>query len=417
MQQSAGARAEWKAAWPLPVVSALGYGTAISYIYSLGIFIEPLESQFRWSRAEVISGLTIVSIVFVIVAPFTGAFIDRFGSRRLALPGMLAYCAALAALSLATASIWSWWLLWVLLALGAVCVQAAVWTTAVASRFERSRGLAIAVTLCGAGVGSAVAPLLAEFYLTRLGWRGAYVGLAATFSLLTLPLIFLFFYDAADRPIADEPVSRDRSRIPGLGVKEALKSSRFLRMALLSLAVVTAMTALLVHFVPILVGKGLAKPTAAVAASVIGIGSIAGRLGGGVLLDRVRGTILGAIAFSLPILATMALFFYHGGAMGAFFLAALLGVSLGGEVDVLAYLTTRYFGLRNFGTLFAVIIALQTVALGMGPLIAAAVYDRFGSYDPLLIGLVPVFLISAVIVGTLGPYPTEFDAESGGNLR
>lgn len=414
MQVSNAGAAEWRAGWSLPLVSAIGYAAGIAYLYSLGVFIEPLEQEFGWSRVAVTSGLTIVSALFVFLAPFTGMFIDRWGARRVALPGMIFYCVALAGLSLASSSIWSWWGLWVFVGLGALCVQAAVWTAAVVSRFDRSRGLAMAITLCGAGIGSAITPIMGQYYIAELGWRGAYVAIGVTFALLSLPLIFFFFHDSADKAAASgATASRDRSNLPGLEVREALLSSRFIRIALISLAVVTAMTSLLVHAVPMFVAGGLDKATAAAAAGFIGIGSIVGRLTGGVLLDRISGALVGAVAFSLPILVSFLLIHFDGQATTAFAIAFLLGLSLGGEVDVLAYLTSRYFGLRNFGTLFAIIVALQTLALGLGPLIAGFVYDRYATYEPLLFGLMPVFAVAAIMVATLGPYPANEVSQDG----
>lgn len=411
---STGAAAEWRAGWPLPIVSAIGYAAGIAYLYSLGLFIEPLEQEFGWSRVAITSGLTIVSAVVVVFAPFSGVFIDRWGARRVAVPGLVLYCLALAGLSFAGPEIWSWWGLWVFVAFGALCTQAAVWTSAVASRFDRSRGLAMAITLCGAGIGSALVPILANQYIDQFGWRGAYVALGAT-AALALPLVVLFFHDAVDKSRrSGGSATRDRDALPGISVRTAMLSTRFLRLAFISLAVVTAMTSMLVHFVPMMTAKGLSKDAAAAAAGLIGIGSITGRLAGGFFLDRVSGALVGAVAFSLPIIVAISLLGYEGDGTAAFALAFLLGLSLGGEVDVIAYLTTRYFGLKNFGTLFATIIALQTLALGIGPLIAGYVYDRFGEYDPLLIGIVPVFVLSAGLIATLGPYPTH-SVEDGGD--
>ena len=407
MEVSSAKAAEWRAGWPLPLVSAIGYAAGIVYLYSLGVFIGPLEREFGWSRVAVTSGLTVVSVLFVVLAPFTGLFIDRWGARRAALPGLVFYGAALAGLSLAGPSLWTWWALWAFVALGALCVQAAVWTTAVASRFDKSRGLAMAITLCGAGIGAAIAPILGQLYISELGWRGAYLALGATVAAFSIPPVFLFFFDAADKAAASgETVARDRSTVPGLGLRESILSSRFLRIAVISLAVVTAMTSLLVHAVPMLSAKGLDKSTAAAAAGFIGLGSIAGRLAGGLLLDRISGAVVGAVAFSLPIPVCLALFHFEGHTGAAFAITFLLGLSLGGEVDVLAYLTSRYFGLRNFGTLFAIIVALQTLALGIGPLIAGYVFDLYGTYQPLLLGLIPVFVVAVGAVATLGPYPS-----------
>ena len=405
-------KAEWRSNWPLPFVSALGYAVGTSYIYSLGLFIAPLEKEFGWSRMAITSGLSVVSVLFFFLAPFTGSLVDRWGARRVAIPGTVFFCAALSALSFASPSIWSWWALWILVGLGAVCVQAAVWTTAIASRFDETRGLAMAVTLCGAGIASATVPIVTHTLLSEFGWRGAYIALGVLLAALSLPLLFIFFTDAPGRRRNKEMASEGQpgADVPGMSVREAMWSTRFARLAGVSFAIMAAMAALIVHFVPIMTFNRVPISTAATVAGLIGIGSITGRIGAGFLLDRIHGTIVGAASFSLPIVVVGSLLFFGGNTYTAFAIAFTLGLSLGGEVDVIAYLATRYFGLKNFGTLFGTIIGLQTLSLGAGPLIAGFVYDSYNSYDPLLIGLMPVFALSAAMVGSLGPYPEHSNA-------
>jgi predicted MFS family arabinose efflux permease len=138
---------------------------------------------------------------------------------------------------------------------------------------------------------------------------------------------------------------------------------------------------------------------------VIGIGSIAGRLVTGVLLDRINGSIVGAVGFSLPILVLLTLILAAANIPITAAAALLFGLTLGCEIDVLGYLTSRHFGMRNFGAVFGMLVGLQSLAVGAGPAIAAFVFDRTGSYQLVLIGLVPVFAASAILISTLGAYP------------
>lgn len=393
---------EWRENCLLPVVSALGYFAGISYLYSLGLFIAPLEQEFGWSRATITSGLSIVSIVYVGLVPLLGWLIDRHGARRFAVPGMLFYSLALAALGLANSSPWSWWLLWTLLAIGAACVQGAVWTAAVAARFDSSRGLAIAITFCGAGIGSATIPLGAEALIAEFGWRNAYVIMGASFAAVVFPLLFLFFERGPATRLA---AAKSRPARTGFGIREALVSSRFVRISLASFLIVTAITGLLIHFVPILTALGMERGDAASAAAMIGLGSIAGRLGCGLLLDRFPGALIGAVSFSLPIVVCVLLLQSEAAAIAPL-VAFVLGLSLGSELDVMAYLTSRYFGLRNFGMLFSILVGIQTMALGVGPLIAGYIYDSRGSYHPMLWGMMPLFVVSAAMIASLGRYPS-----------
>ena len=79
----AASYSEWREHWLIPVVSLIALMVTFSHIYTIGLFFAPLEKAFGWSRAIVASGLTIVSIISVMLAPAIGILIDRYGSRRL----------------------------------------------------------------------------------------------------------------------------------------------------------------------------------------------------------------------------------------------------------------------------------------------------------------------------------------------
>lgn len=403
----ASAKEEWRQGWTLPLAAGLGYGVAVTYAYSLGIFIGPLEAEFGWSRSSITSGLTIVSFTFLFLAPFVGMLVDRFGARRVALPGLLLYCLGFGALSLASDSTWSWWALWGLVALGAVCVQAAVWTAAVASRFDTSRGLAIAVTLSGAGLGSSLVPLLANALIVSFDWRTAYWMMALIFVVTVLPPLLFFFHDATDRSTrsSGKPRAAKPADAPGMSVSAAVRSRRFVVMTVSILIFVLIVAGLLVHFVPMLTGAGLDANIAASAAALIGLGAMAGRVAAGFLIDRFSGPRIGFVVFILPVAAIVMLLNFDGSPAYAFATALILGLALGGEIDVMAYLASRYFGLRNFGTIFSALIGFQTFASGSGPFLTGLVYDSQGSYAPFLYGSIPALVVAAALVATLGRYP------------
>ncbi len=407
MNDSVDARTpgEWRLGWRTLLGAAIGYSAALCHVYALGLFIAPLEAEFGWNRAEISSGLTIFSVVVLFVAPFVGTLLDRYGARRVALPGLLFYLTAFAALSVTGSAVWQWWALWVMLGIAGACVQAAVWTKAVVALFDRSRGLALAITLCGGGLSSAFSPSLAQFFIAELGWRLALVAVPATFAVISLPILVFFFKDG-EREVSGGNATRSGagSTWRDSGVRADILGSRFLRLAFLSLAVMIATTAVLVHFVPILIAKGLSAQTAAALAGIIGIGSIAGRLVGGFMLDRFSGPFVGAVVFGCAAVATALLLLIEVNYVSGFVIALVFGLALGGEVDVIAYLTTRYYRLQNFGVLFSVLASLQILATGIGPLVAGLAFDRFGNYDTLLLVLLPIYALSILIVATLGAY-------------
>ena len=141
------ATGEWRNYWHLPVTAGLGYATATMYVYGMGPFIEPIQQEFGWSRAQISSGITIAAFFSAVFGIPVGMVVDRVGPRRVGLIGVLLMGAAVAMLGTATGSKSNWVMLWGILAFSTLWVQATVWTSAVNSRFEKSRGLALAITL------------------------------------------------------------------------------------------------------------------------------------------------------------------------------------------------------------------------------------------------------------------------------
>ena len=130
-----------------------------------------------------------------------------------------------------------------------------------------------------------------------------------------------------------------------------------------------------------LVDRGFAATKAAAISGVIGIASILGRLVTGLLLDRFNGPLVGAIGLGLPVVACLLLFSSGESTISTVVIAAIIGLSLGAETDVVAFLTARFFGLRHYGVLFGTLAGFLSLGTGLGPMLAGTLYDRFHSYD------------------------------------
>ncbi|HEX7876247.1 MAG TPA: MFS transporter [Sphingobium sp.] len=407
-----GSATEWRHHWPVVLASGAGIALSSTHVYMIGPLTAPLEREFGWSRAEITSGLAIVSALGVCLAPLIGLLIDRYGPRVIGLVGICALCGAIMLLSIASQNIWSWWILWFLLGICALFIKPTIWIAAVSGFFSASRGLALAVTLCGTGIGSTLTTLIAATLADRYGWRTALIGLGSFWLVVTLPIALLFLARSPRRRGDRHPASPmvDRSALPGLGRREGLTSPSFVKLAIAAFLIAIVAVPFAALLVPILGSTGLERGTAASIASMVGIASLVGRLGMGSLVDRTDGRWLAAISVSLPILASGLLLYAPGSIPMASAAAIVLGLSLGAELDLVAYLATRHVGLRNFGLLFGVIAGLLSLATGMGPLIVSHVYDVTGSYTLILWAYMPVCLVSAALFLGLGPYP-DFDQQ------
>jgi MFS family permease len=394
---------EWRQFWPLVMASAIGYSITGIHIYSLGAFMEPLQEEFGWARSQISVGLMIAGLVGAGLSIPFGMLVDRFGSRILALMGITLISMAFALLGTTTGTTENWVILWLVFGLANVATQATVWVKAIASCFERSRGLALAVTLSGSSIGATIFPLLATWLIGYLGWRAAFPAMAAIWAALTLPFVLKFFRVPKEKmPNIQKTESVVLSGTSGFTLKESMRISAFYKLLFTSALVVFTIVGTIVHFIPLVTDYGADPLRAAGTASLIGVFSIIGRLVTGLLLDRFQGHLVGAGVFIVPLLGTTLLLLEGANPVNQAIAAACFGFTLGSEIDVMAYLTTRYLGVRHFGALFGAMVGALVLGAALGPVAAGAVYDGFGNYVPFLITTMVASFAASLALATLG---------------
>jgi MFS family permease len=286
-QQPATVADEWREHWPLAISATAGMSLGPVAVYSLGLFMAPLQQAFGWSRAEVSSGMLVFAFIGTLFSPFAGAIVDRWGTRRLGLCGVVLTSFAITAFALATQSIAVWWGLWALFSLANMAVSPVIWTAAVSGVFKIGRGFALATTLCGVAISALAGPALSRWAIDSYGWRAAFVVLGLGWGGLIFVPVALFFHDARAqrrRSMSDSELRRDTATeavasadLPGLTFREILRRPVFWRLFISQIVFITLVTAILIHMIPILTGKGLSRTTAAYVLGAYGLASIAGR--------------------------------------------------------------------------------------------------------------------------------------------
>ncbi|MGC4249914.1 MAG: MFS transporter [Sphingobium sp.] len=413
-ESNKAAFSEWRAGWILVLVSLIGYAISGTHAYTLGVFMPLVEAEFGWTRAQVSSGMLVYSVMGAMLSPFAGALIDRFGARRVGVPGMACYCIVLGLASAVFPPIMIWWSLWALIGLTSVFTKATLWGTAISRHFVRQRGVALAIVLCGSSLSSAAMPSIANWLIDHYGWRHAYAMLAGGNAVIIMPLMLLFFRSgrAGASTAKGQADAHDSPSVPaGYTARESILSYRFLALALPALFMTTVLMGMVVHFVPMLTAKGMDKTVAAGLMGALGVGSVIGRLVSGVLLDRYRGHIVGALVFLLPLIPIGLLL---GGASGIEMMALvafLVGCSFGSEMDITIYLSSRYFGMRAYGTILGTIMAVMLIGNGGGSTLAGWIFDLTGSYDVFLMAMVPLVVVAALLTRSMGDYPDLFSGE------
>lgn len=400
--------------WLIVLVSLFGISTgpAAFGLASLGLMIGPLEQEFGWDRTQTSAAVSIMMLCTAVSLPFVGRLVDKIGVRRVLLPSLAVMGLCLLALPLVTA-LWQFVAVYVVMGTLAVGSNSVPYMRVLASWFDRSRGLAIGIAGSGTGLGFAYVPVLTEWLVSGYGWRAGYVGLGLIMLCVTLPLMLVFLKETpesmgltpdgvpadAPRPARAGPAGSDH----GDDLRQALRRRDFWSLVTIFVSLAFVLYGLIPHLVPMLTDRGVDTAEAAGIASIFGLATFGGRLLIGFLIDRHDARLIAFIFFSLSALGLGVLALDLP--VWAFLVAALLlGGSLGAEVDMLAYLTSRYFGLRCFAEIFGVLFGAVMVGMGLGPVIFGVVYDRTGSYSAMLGVGIPICLFAILLVSLLRPY-------------
>lgn len=399
------AAAEWKNGWTLVLACFVGFSFTSIMASSLTMFLEPVGQEFGWSRALVSSGYTVAAAVGAVLSPFFGVVIDRFGPRRVAIPGVIATAFAIAGFALANGSELQWVLLWAVYAVIAVSVKPTVWTAAVAGMFTRGQGLALGITLCGTAAAQIILPPLAYWLIEEFGWRMAYFWLGTSWGCVTLLACWFFLRDAYGRKDDSAAAVVERPQFPGLTIPQAWRDSALWRLGISTLIVMSLSMGLSIHQVPILNEAGVSRLDAALRASLAGIAAVAGKLATGALLDRYPPNWVGGLTLVFSALSFGLLIDgIHSPALITF--AMLVnGYTQGTKVQIVSYLTARYAGLRNFGTIFGVMHSIMAFSAGSGPILAGLAYDFGGNYTLFLIAGSIGSVVGGALLFTLPAYP------------
>ncbi len=321
--------------------------------------------------------------------------------------GVVVMVCAFGLLGTATGTTANWIALWVVLALCNPWASVVSWTKAVASRFEHSRGLAFAITLSGAPITTTFIPLVATAFTLAYGWRAGFFGVAVVWALFVWPLVFLFFRSAHEdlAAVTARAENAPAAELPGLTVAEAVRAPSFYQLLLASALFAFTVVGTTVHFVPILTDSGAQPMAAAGIASLVGVFAFIGRVGMGVLLDRYPANLLGGMVCTLPAMSCALLLMQGDDPVFQAIAAALLGLTVGGEIDIIAYLTTRQFGLKRYGAIYGSMTAAMNVGTATGGLTAGAIYDWQGSYDTFLVITIAAMLTSSLALVTIRKSP------------
>ncbi len=408
------AYSEFRIGWPIVVSSMLGIALGMSPLpfYTIGVFAGPVAAEFGWGIDKVLSGLAVFTIAAMIASPLIGSLSDRLGVRRVALSSIFLFSLSFMAFALNTGSLLLYYFLWALLAFCGAGTLPMTFTRAISNWFHLKRGLALGIALIGTGVSGALAKLFAAWVMGEAGWRTAYIAVGALPLLISLPIGLLLFRDIDDPKAADRAAtlhkvhanSETAKLVYGLTLRQALADWRFWLLAMVFVPLSFAIGGPIPNIETLLGDKGFSTKDAVFLASCLGYAVFAGRLLGGFLLDHFWAPLVACVLLILPAISMYLMTADDLAYSSTLVAVLLLGVAAGMEYDLLAYLVSRYFGIRAYAGIYGSLYAFFALGAGFGPAVFARAFEATGSYNVALTGSMWAFIFCSLALLLLGPY-------------
>jgi MFS family permease len=382
----------------LMFVFGSGYNTG-------GLFFPHLLKHFGWPRAQLstLQGLAL-PISAGISAPLIGWLLDRVEARIVMVAG-----AIMTGVSFLIASrVDSFGPLfgaYVLLGVGIGASTLLPCALVIANWFGARRGLAMGLAFAGTSLGGAAMTLVGNFAIARGGWREGYVALAIPMFVVVIPLVIIV---VRTRPPQAEglTVAQASDALPGFELREAFRCRSFwmISAAQFFFAAIAAGTGL--HLITYLTEVGYTASFAAGMMSLVYVFAAFGKLGMGLLADRVSARIALTCNF---LAACVGMILIFGAARTSVLIPFVLifGLSLGAPLVLIPMLVAESLGLKRFGSIGGIAGVFNTIGAFVGPVGAGKIYDLGGSYLPAFEVFVVMCLLGAAVTWSCRSFESE----------
>ncbi len=398
--------AEFRLGWRVLILALIGMATSVGVapIYAFGTLVLPLQEAFGWSRGDIQSAAAFQYGSSIVAFQLAGWLNKRYGIRPVTLCSFISLPLAYLLMTFNGGALWQLNLGFGLLAFAGVGTLHVTWTQLTCLWFERNRGLALAIILCGSGLTALVVPSLLSWAIDHWGWRAWFYGLALLPLLITLPMA-LFWLKSSPAQTSHQ-AARPAPSLGGLSLRQALASPRLWLVNFALLLAVMSMMGIITNAVPLMRDSGLSATEAASVFGAFGLSLIVGRLVIGYLIDRLWAPGVAFFVLALPAIGCLLL--STGGAQVPLLIlaCALAGLGAGAEMDVASFLVARYFGMRDYSRIFALHMSITAIGSTVSPALFGRLFERTGSYHAMLLVCMASMLVGALLLLALGRYPS-----------
>lgn len=378
------------------------YGT----LYSFGVFFKPVLTEFGWTRAMTSGAYSLCFLLSGAVAMAAGRLNDRFGPRAVMSCSGLFLGLGYFLMSKISAY-WELYLYYGVIVGVGMGGGIAPSLSTVARWFVKRRGLMTGMTIAGTGTGTLVTPLIAYWLVSIYSWRTSFTIIGIAVFILIVGLAQLLTRDPGRKglsPYGAETAVADRSNleVAGLSLQEAVRTAQLWILFVIYVCAGFFIQIIIVHIVIHATGLGISQVSAASVLSIIGVGSLVGRVMGGGVSDRFgnKPTITAALilmgAGFIWLLMARELWMLY-------IFAIIFGIAYGEILCMMSLLPAELFGLRSQGVILGITIFASTIGGGIGPVVAGRIFDITGSYQIAFMICVAVAIAGLIMAISIRP--------------
>jgi len=396
--------------WVIVGISLVSMTLIYGIRHSFSVFFPSILDEFGWARGSTAMMLSLNLLIYGFLAPVAGSLGDRWKPRRVMPIGIIVLGLGTAGCAFAH-ELWHFYLLFGILApIGTAFSGWPLLAPALANWFAKRRGLILGLGQMGGGL-SFTYCMFAEYTISLLGWRYAYLVLSGTLVALLLPLYLLFHYRPENKGMraygATEIPGAEGLTVPSRDWTLGL-AMRTYQLWLLVLSVFlywgVGTYLVLAHQIKFVEEAGYSSMFAASVFALFGIFMVAGQLSASISdwIGREKTITLVAI---LAIGALVALVSVRDTSQPwlLYLYATCFGYAAGLHAPTTFAGTADIFHGRNFGAIAGLLLTGQGLGGILGPWLGGYIYDISGSYSSAFVLCMVCFGLTSITVWIAAP--------------
>jgi MFS family permease len=405
--------------WIIVAVAMVSMAFWLGIRSSFSVIYVALLEEFHWTRAGSAGVQSMALITYTILAPLVGTLIDRWGPRRVVIPGILVLAFGLVLCS-AIKTLNQFYLFYgVVMGSGITCIGIITYSAILAHWFEKKRGLASGIAVSGMGLGTFLLVPLSQGFISMAGWRMTFILTGALVLVILLPVNALLLrhkpQDVGQYPDGLKPPQAPSGTLDlqknfnqtsaAWTLSKAARSSHFWALMIFPFLSVIGIYIILVHNVKFLVDQGIEKMTAALIFAMVGVVSSIFRIFWGWLSDRIGREITFTTGILCACMGVGCLILFESSGLKPFTYGFFLLFGMGWGVTAPMFMSASadLFKGRIFGLIYGFIEAGVGLAGAIGAWGAGFIFDHTQSYRIAFFLAIFVLLLSCAFIWLAAP--------------